>query len=254
MRESNRNGRQAPFTMVDKAVLMDESLSVYDKAVYCILCAYADKDSRSCFPSYRTIARKAGCSRRKAVSVVAHLEELGLIEKKEQHNSIGDSTSNLYTVKPMNGQPMTRAGASDAPHSSAGRTSPDASQTPPDAEDTPEQDSLKQNQLNKIHLSIHRPEAFDRLKEQIEYDYFEENFPDRIGFIDSLLGYMLELRQEGRPDIDRLLDNVDSTVILEFLEEMKGKSFSEVRNVGAYVRKSFAEFLREREVLMATLG
>ena len=59
MRTSGRNSR-TPFVMVDKAVLMDESLSVYDKAVYCILCSYADRDSRSCFPSYQTIARKAG--------------------------------------------------------------------------------------------------------------------------------------------------------------------------------------------------
>lgn len=62
MRISSRNSR-APFVMVDKAVLMNESLSAYDKAVYCILCAYADKDSRSCFPSYQTIARKAVCRR-----------------------------------------------------------------------------------------------------------------------------------------------------------------------------------------------
>lgn len=253
MRESIRNGKMAPFTMVDKAVLMDESLSVYDKMVYCILCAYADKDSRSCFPSYQTIARKAGCSRRKAISVVAHLEELSLIEKREQRNSIGDNTSNLYTVKPMKCQLMTRIGASDAPRSSAVRTLPDAPQTLPDAEDAPERSPFKQNQLNKMNPSIYRREAFARLKEQIEYAYFEENFPDRIGFIDSLLGYMLELRHEGRPDIRRLLYNVDSTVILEFLEEMKGKSFKGVKNIKAYLKKSFIEFLHEREVLLATI-
>lgn len=245
MRISSRNSRP-PFVMVDKAMLMNESLSVYDKAVYCILCAYADKDSRSCFPSYQTIARKAGCSRRKAISVVAHLEELGLIEKKEQRNAIGDSTSNLYTVKPMNNAPATQSGEDNA--------LVDEQQALPSEYDISAQGLFKQKQLNETQPSIYCSEAFDKLKEQIEYDYFEENFPDRISFIDSLLGYMLELRQEGRPDIHRLLGNVDSTVILEFLEEMKGKNFSGVRNVGAYIKKSFAEFLREREVLMATLG
>lgn len=252
MRISNRSSR-APFVMVDKAVLMNESLSVYDKAVYCILCAYADKDSRSCFPSYQTIARKAGCSRRKAISVVAHLEEFGLIEKKEQLNSIGDYTSNLYTVKPMQCRPAVRMGAPGVPHPGVDDLLPDAPQTPPNAEDTPEQNSSKQNQLNEINPSIYRQEAFDRLKEQIEYDYFEENFPGRIGFIDSLLGYMLELQHVGRPDIRRLLDHVDSTVILEFLEDMKGKSFNGVKNIKAYLKKSFVEFLREREVLLATV-
>lgn len=231
--------------MVDKAVLMNETLSVYDKAIYCILCAYADKDSRSCFPSYQTIARKAGCSRRKVISVVAHLEGLGLIEKKEQHNAIGDSTSNLYTVKPMN---------ASAEQSHENNALADKQQTLPSEYAVSAQGLFKQKQLNETQSSVYCTETFVKLKEQIEYDYFEENFPDRIGFIDSLLGYMLELRQEGRPDIHRLLGNVDSTVILEFLEEMKGKNFAGVRNVGAYIKKSFAEFLREREVLMATLG
>lgn len=244
MRISSRSSR-APFVMVDKAALMDETLSVYDKAVYCILCAYADKDSRSCFPSYQTIACKAGCSRRKAISVVAHLEELGLIEKKEQRNAIGDSTSNLYTVKPMN---------ASAKQSGEASALADEQQALPSECEIPAQYLFKQKQLDGTQSSTYRSEAFDRLKEQIEYDYFEENFPDRIGFVDSLIRYMLELRQESRPDIRRLLDSVDSTVILEFLEEMKGKSFSRVRNLGAYIKKSFAEFLREREVLMATLG
>lgn len=243
MRISNRSSR-APFVMVDKAVLMDETLSVYDKAAYCILCAYADKDSRSCFPSYQTIARKAGCSRRKAISVVAHLEGLGLIEKKEQRNAIGDSTSNLYTIKPMN---------ASAEQSEENNALTDKHQALPSEYDISTQGLFKQKQLTETQSSIYCTEAFNRLKEQIEYDYFEENFPDRIGFIDCLIGYMLELKQEGRPDIRRLLDSVDSTVIMEFLEEMKGKSFAGVRNVGAYIKKSFAEFLREREVLMATL-
>jgi ribosomal protein S19E (S16A) len=90
-----------PFTIIDRAVLMSEELSVYDKTVYAILCAYANSTDRSCFPSYKTIARKSGCSRRKVIAVVANLERLGLVEKQEQRNAIGDNTSNLYIVKPM---------------------------------------------------------------------------------------------------------------------------------------------------------
>lgn len=172
------------------------------------------------------------------------MEELGLIEKKEQRNAIGDSSSNLYTVKPMN----VPAEQSDENNALA-----DKQQALPSEYDISAQGLCKQKQLDGTQNSIYHSEAFNRLKEQIEYDYFEENFPDRIGFIDSLIGYMLELRQESRPDIRRLLDSVDSTVILEFLEEMEGKSFADVRNIGAYIKKSFAEFLREREVLMATI-
>jgi hypothetical protein len=48
----------APFTIIDRAVLMSEELSICDKAVYAILCSYANSTDRSCFLSYQTIARK----------------------------------------------------------------------------------------------------------------------------------------------------------------------------------------------------
>ncbi len=102
-----------PFTIIDRTVLMSEDLSVYDKTVYAILCSYANSTDRSCYPSYQTIARKAGCSRRKVIAVIANLERMGLVEKQEQRNSIGDNASNLYTVKPL-------TGAGDSPPNACG--------------------------------------------------------------------------------------------------------------------------------------
>ncbi|MCL2035479.1 MAG: helix-turn-helix domain-containing protein [Oscillospiraceae bacterium] len=61
---------------------MDEALSVYDKVVYSVLCTYASNTDKSCYPSYQTIALKAGCSRSKTIEVMAKLEGLGLIEKQ----------------------------------------------------------------------------------------------------------------------------------------------------------------------------
>ena len=103
----------APFTIIDRAVLMSEDLDVYDKAVYAILCSYASSTDRSCFPSYQTIANKSGCSRRKVISVIANLERLGLVEKQERFNSVGDNTSNLYIVKPMPNAGNSPPNASD---------------------------------------------------------------------------------------------------------------------------------------------
>jgi len=108
----------APFTIIDRAVLMSEELDVYDKTVYAVLCSYASSTDRSCFPSYQTIAKKAGCSRRKVISVIAKLERMGLVEKRGQFNGAGESTSNLYVIKSM----------------------ADALRTPPNAPDTPKLD------------------------------------------------------------------------------------------------------------------
>ena len=92
---------QEPFTAVDTAVLMDETIGKYEKLTYVILCAFASNKDNTCYPSYQTIAKKTGCSRKKAISSIAALVEIGLVEKAERTNKNGDNTSNLYTIKTL---------------------------------------------------------------------------------------------------------------------------------------------------------
>lgn len=225
-----------PFVMIDYMALMSETLTAYEIAVYCILCAYASSTDQSCYPSYQTIARKSGCSRRTAIRVIAHLEELGLVKKQEQFNAVGDNTSNLYIVKPMNNKQST-------PPPDAELALPNAPNSPPNAEETPKPDSLNQIQMDQNHSSIYSPE---RWKEQIEYEYFEEEMPDKLPLIDSLLGIILELQTDNLPQNFRLLEQIDSCVVMEFFEELHGKSFAGVRNFTAYLKKVFLEFLKKR--------
>ncbi len=49
------------FATVDLAIIMDETLTAIDKAVFMVLCAHADKNTRRCWPKVKTIAKKAGC-------------------------------------------------------------------------------------------------------------------------------------------------------------------------------------------------
>lgn len=93
----------APFVAVDKEIFLCETLSIYEKMVYCVLCAFANSQDGTCFPSYQTIAKKAGCSRRKVIEVIAALETRGLVEKESQSCRNGRSTSNLYTMKSLSG-------------------------------------------------------------------------------------------------------------------------------------------------------
>ena len=236
----------APFTIIDRAVLMSEDLDVYDKTVYSILCSYASSIDHSCFPSYQTIARKAGCSRRKVIAVIANLEQRGLIEKQEQFNAIGDNTSNLYVVKPM-------TGAGDSPPSDAHSSLPGACHSPPDACGTPKLYPFNDIQSNDNQSSITEEDGLERLKAKINYEYFEEEMPDKLAFIDSLLGYIFELEREARPEAMRLLSAIDELVVLEFLEEIKGRNFANVKNFGGYIKKMFIEFLRQREILLAAI-
>jgi hypothetical protein len=86
-----------PFTIIDRAVLMSEKLSVYDKTVYAILCSYANSTDRCCFPSYQTIARKSGCSRRKVIAVIANLVRLGLVVKNRNSGAPSATTPAIST-------------------------------------------------------------------------------------------------------------------------------------------------------------
>jgi len=236
----------APFTIIDRAVLMSEDLDVYDKTVYSILCSYASSTDRSCFPSYQTIANKAVCSRRKVIAVIAKLERMGLVEKQEQFNSIGDNTSNLYIVKPM-------AGAGNAPPSDAQQLPPGACHSPPNACGTPKLYPYNDIQSNDNQSSITEEDGLEKLKARINYSWFEEEMPGKLAFVDSLLGYIFELEGAAKPEVTRLLSSVDELVVLEFLDEIKGRSFVSVKNFGGYIKKMFIEFLRRREIELAAI-
>jgi len=235
-----------PFNIIDRAVLMSEDLNVYDKAVYSILCSYANSTDRSSFPSYQTIANKAVCSRRKVIAVIAKLERMGLVEKQEQFNSIGDNTSNLYIVKPM-------SGAGNTLPSDAQQSPPGACHSPPDAYGTPKLYPYNDIQINENQSSITEEDGLKNLKAKINYSWFEEEMPDKLAFIDSLLDYIFELERDAKPEIIRLLASVDELVIIEFLDDIKGKSFANVKNFGGYIKKMFIEFLRRREIELAAI-
>lgn len=165
MKKTLQFRRERPFVMVDYAVVMSGQLSVYELAVIWFSVPMRTAGG-TCFPSYQTIAGKAGCSRRKAIDAVARLESLGLIRKEVRKNPCGDNTSNLYTI--VAAPPIA------APPSHAEGTPADALCSPANAPDSPEPDSETQIQKSQNHLSTH---SFEEWKEQIEYSYFEEEMP-----------------------------------------------------------------------------
>jgi hypothetical protein len=63
------------------------TLGPYGLAVYVALCRYANQDSE-CWPSYNTIAKGTGMSRRQVIREVARMEELKVISvERNQHTS-----------------------------------------------------------------------------------------------------------------------------------------------------------------------
>ena len=128
---------------------------------------------------------------------------------------------------------------------------------------------LNNTDLNKIK-SIRQSEGPDgrndlreRLKEQIEYDYFAENYPEDLKGIGILLDCMVEMlsspttRINGYPQerdtLKAYIGKADSIVVREFLEHMRKQPMKDVTNITAYWRSSFINYLRDRELAEMTV-
>jgi DNA-binding Lrp family transcriptional regulator len=89
--------RRINFTMVQNEIIDEDNLTVYEKMVYIVLCRFASNKTDRCYPSYETIAKRAGCSRPKCIQVVKSLIEKGLISK-EMRKGEHEFMTNYYYI------------------------------------------------------------------------------------------------------------------------------------------------------------
>lgn len=89
--------RSVPFTMVTKAVLDDETLKASDKAVYAVLCMYADNKTSECYPQRTTLMKKAGLSDKTLRKCISTLSQRGYIKVEHRTGRKGNA-SNRYTL------------------------------------------------------------------------------------------------------------------------------------------------------------
>ncbi len=107
-----------PFFRVPVEIITSKEfdLTPIEKLTYIVLCKYANKTGEA-WPFYNTIADGVGCSRRAAITAVARLVEVGLVEKIAQYTQSGDQTSNRYIVyhpeqlRKKNGKPSANEGS-----------------------------------------------------------------------------------------------------------------------------------------------
>ncbi|CZR88122.1 hypothetical protein CDFC105_32396 [Clostridioides difficile] len=93
-----KDARKEEWFWLENDLVDREDLGIYEKMIYIVLARYSDNES-CCFPSYKTIALKCGCSERQAKSVVKILENKGLIKKENRIKSnSNEKESNIYFV------------------------------------------------------------------------------------------------------------------------------------------------------------
>ena len=84
------------FARVDINVARDKELSVTAKYIFTVLCTFADKDKRGCWPSNEKVAETAGVSERTLIRAYKELEARGVISREVRFAN-GQQTSS-YTL------------------------------------------------------------------------------------------------------------------------------------------------------------
>lgn len=220
-----------PFAMVEKDVLFSPELTALEKLVYCVLCAFSDNNTRSCYPSYNTIAEKVGCSKKTAIQCVASLCEKGWMQKMEQRTKKGGHRSNLYILV-LSPEKQYLYPANTKPESPS----------PPE----------KPNSSSDGEPYWSYTERLEDVKNRIEYDYFAEHMPDQLYMVDFLCQCIPELYDTSFPEDRKLLNQVNSLDIIGFLHHTAGRNYSGVKNMKAYLKTMFLEYLRNEQLLLAT--
>lgn len=102
----------------------------------------------------------------------------------------------------------------------------------------------------------------EKLKKQIDYDYFEDNFPNNLSGVNVLLDCMVRMLKstttciggysQSRETLRPYIAKVDSEVVRGFLEHMRGKSMKGIRNVNGYWQSALIDYVRSRELTLLT--
>ncbi len=99
-----------------------------EKAILLALANYADGEGR-CFPGQESLAKKAACSDRTVRTVLADLEERGIIVREERRRDDGYRTSDNILIVPLSTSPENSSGRKE-PHRKISSTSPENSSGP----------------------------------------------------------------------------------------------------------------------------
>lgn len=86
------------FAKVDTDVVKDKELSITAKFIFTVLCTFADKDKRGCWPSNEKVAEAAGVSKSTVIRACKELEARGVIARSDRFKEGGQISSYTHIV------------------------------------------------------------------------------------------------------------------------------------------------------------
>lgn len=188
------------------------------------------------------------------------------------------------TGKRKNGNPHPLRNGGDG-NSHSPRFAPYAGGTPCEAHPMPDggdmNKTLTDKTLNYKTKSYHIPsvcqsgsraaaltdgrtdEIRRELLRHIDFDWIAETHPQDAPAAETLLNYMVEMlstpftklhgMDQSRYAIKKWLDDVDEEDIVGFLAHMRGTKVQGIRNISAYWKNSFINYLGEERLALATI-
>jgi len=99
-----KDGRKQGWHWADNKIIdvHGAKLGPYGLAIYYALCRHADQNGKS-WPSYATLARETGMSRKQAINTIKRLVDLELVGRQDRKNKAGASSSNFYILLEVKG-------------------------------------------------------------------------------------------------------------------------------------------------------
>lgn len=96
VRDERKRGWYYVENVIIDAHLADIGTTAF--SLYCVLARFTDHDSRACWPSIRTLAKRMGCSVNTIRTATATLTDAGLIAVEKRLHEDGSSASNFYRL------------------------------------------------------------------------------------------------------------------------------------------------------------
>ncbi len=205
MAEKNTDYFQVPNDIFDEEIKINDNGSIRElrtteKLVYIYLCRCSNNGNQA-FPSYETISKKCGISRRKAIDIINLLDKNSLITKEVRRNKNPNrksNQSNTYSI--IQGSAISSLPETENPSNSAVIASPSATISPP------------------VVQSVHQGSAtIAPIKRNTQEEIIEKETHNNANLFNSLLG-IWERQFKFKTGKDFTASPEDEVILSSFME------------------------------------
>ena len=200
--------KRRTFTMVDDLIVDDEELSWKAKVVYLVLANYSDNTSGECWPSVKSITKKAGTSRSSVEKGLKELADKDYILRKKRFRENGSQTSSLYILIDLYNHQRNKEVYSKSGGCISKKEGVHSNEVGGASHKSTKELDLKELDSNKLFNNNNKGEDWNKLAEQFKVMLSADKLQDyHIQQIDKLYSFTDKL------DLDLILKKMKDTAL-----------------------------------------